>query len=245
VHPTDQVVGVIPARLASTRLPRKALLPIAGIPMIERVYRGAVGCRRLRRVVVATDSQEIARFCDSASVPVLLTSPDHPSGTDRVHEVLRALDAAAVVNIQGDEPMVRPEMLDVLLDALFASPHAHVASLCTPLAPEQATDPAAVKVVTDARGCALYFSRAAIPFPRDGAVPAYRKHLGFYAYSRRALELFHHWPPGILEQIERLEQLRFLENGMGIVIAETPFDTIGVDTAEDLARVEALLGPQR
>lgn len=238
VRHTPEVIGVIPARLASTRLARKALIPIAGVPMIGRVYQGARGCARLRQVLVATDSEEIAAYCRGAAIPVAMTSPAHLSGTDRICEVLaRDPTAQAVVNIQGDEPMVRAEMLDALLDALFAAPDIEVATLCTPLDAAEASQPSVTKVVLDGRDRALYFSRSPIPFPREG--PAhYLKHLGFYAYSRRALEAFRAWPAGKLEAAEKLEQLRFLENGWPIAVAETPFDSIGVDTAEDHARVE-------
>lgn len=235
---TNAIVGIIPARLESVRLPRKALRPIAGVPMIGRVYAGARTCKRLRELLVATDSEEIAAYCRAAAIPVAMTSPAHASGTDRVGEAFdRLAGADAVVNIQGDEPMVRGEQLDALLAALFADPEVEVATLCTPLAAAEAEQPSATKVVLDRRGRALYFSRAAIPFPRSGP-PRFLKHLGLYAYSRRALEAFRSWPVGRLEASEKLEQLRFLENGWPIAVAETPFDSIGVDTAEDLERAE-------
>ena len=240
VKATANILGVIPARLAATRLPGKPLLPIAGVAMLERVYRGAAACRRLRQVWVATDADEIARFCQQRGMPCQLTSAGHNSGTDRVWEVAMAQAADAVVNIQGDEPMVRSEMIDGLIEALFASDATEVSTLCTPMAAEEVADPSAVKVVTDAAGRALYFSRAAIPYARSGQ-PTYRKHLGFYAYSRAALDAFHGWPPSELEQFERLEQLRFLHHGVAIAVAETPFDSIGVDTPEDLERVDKLL----
>ncbi|MGH9491320.1 MAG: 3-deoxy-manno-octulosonate cytidylyltransferase [Terriglobales bacterium] len=238
MQPTPDILGVIPARLGSTRLARKALAAIGGKPMIQRVYEGARACARLRALGVATDADEIATVCRAAGIPVWLTAAGHPSGTSRIAEVLRAHPAAAVVNIQGDEPMVQPEMIAALLEALFAAPEIEIATLATPLAPEDGDDPSVVKVVCDARGRALYFSRAAIPYPRCGA-PARRKHLGYYAYSARALEAFLTWPAGPLEIAEQLEQLRFLENGWPIAVAETAYDTIGVDTAADLARVQA------
>lgn len=240
MQPTSDILGVIPARMASTRLPGKPLRLIAGVAMIERVYRGAAACPLLPRVVVATDSDEIAAFCRQRSIPCQMTASTHESGTDRVWEVARALDAAAAVNIQGDEPLVRPEMIGTLVEALFAAPETEVATIYTAAAPGEEQLPSVCKLVTDERGRALYFSRAAIPYPREGA-PAYKKHLGFYAYARRALEAFHGWPPSPLEQHERLEQLRFLHHGVPITCAATPFDTVGVDTAEDLAAVERLL----
>lgn len=236
--PTPNIVGVIPARLGSTRLPRKPLQSIAGIPMIQRVYEGARGCARLPQVVVATDADEVVDFCRRHSIPVCLTSTDHASGSDRVWQVLAETGAEAAVNIQGDEPMVNRQMLDALVAALFAAPAVEVATLATPMEPDEAPLAATVKVVMDPRGRALYFSRAPIPFPRDGG-SRYLKHLGYYAYSRRALNAFHQWRPSPLEQVEKLEQLRFLENGIDIHVALTPFNTVGIDTAEDLARAEA------
>jgi 3-deoxy-manno-octulosonate cytidylyltransferase (CMP-KDO synthetase) len=238
VHPTANIVGVIPARMGATRLPGKPLRRIAGVPMIERVYRGAAGCGLLKTVVVATDGEEIASFCRGAGIPVHMTSPEHASGTDRVWQVTRELGAEAAVNIQGDEPMVQPAMLTALVEALFSAPEVEVASLYTPVAEEEAQPPSACKVVLDGGGRALYFSRAVIPYPRE-AKPHYLKHLGYYAYSRAALEAFHGWPPSALEQAERLEQLRFLEHGVRIAMAPTRTNTIGIDTPEDLAQAEA------
>jgi len=240
VLPTSNLIGVIPSRMAATRLPGKPLRPIAGVPMIERVYRGAAQCGRFRELVVATDSDEIVSFCRGINIPVRMTRHDHASGTDRVWQVAREMDAEAVVNIQGDEPMVCGPMLDSLVEALFARPETEVASLYTPISSAEAQAPSACKVVMEANGLALYFSRAPIPFPRE-AVPRYCKHLGYYAYSRAALEAFHGWPPAPLEDVERLEQLRFLHHGVRIAMAETPFNTIGIDTAEDLATAEAVL----
>lgn len=250
MHATAHIVAIIPARLASTRLARKALLPIAGTPMVGRVYAAVHACARLRATYVATDSEEIRAYCAAAAIPALMTSPRHVSGTDRVGEAVDQLLARgerveAVVNAQGDEPMTRPEMISALLDALFAAPETQVATLCAPLPnPEDIANPAVVKLVRDQAGRALYFSRAGIPFLRDaGAAPQpaanYAKHLGFYAYSPRALSAFRAWTPTPLETAEKLEQLRFLENGCSIAVAAVPRDTIGVDTAEDLARVEA------
>lgn len=237
MYPTSNIVGVIPARMGATRLPGKPLRTIAGVPMIQRVYAGAAGCRGLRAVVVATDSDEIADFCARQGIPARMTATDHASGTDRVWQVAEEMDAAAVVNIQGDEPMVRAEIIETLVAALFSAPDTEVATLCTPADAAEAQLASVVKVVTDLAGLALYFSRAAIPFPREGA-PRYRKHLGYYAYARSALQRFHTWAPSELELAERLEQLRFLDHGVRIAVAETPFNTIGIDTPEDLAEVE-------
>jgi 3-deoxy-manno-octulosonate cytidylyltransferase (CMP-KDO synthetase) len=238
VRATDNLIAVIPARLASTRLPRKALIPIAGVPMIQRVYEGTRRSARLREVIVATDSHEIEDVCRAAAIPVIITSAAHASGTDRVHEVVEKIGADAVINVQGDEPMVGPEIIDSLIDALFARTEIQVATVSTRMTGADAQLPSNTKVVTDARGMALYFSRAPIPYPRDGVNHSYRKHLGFYAYSRDSLARFSRLPASRLEQIERLEQLRFLENGIPIAVAEVEHDSIGVDTAEDLERVE-------
>lgn len=234
---TESIAGFIPARMRSTRLPGKPLLPIAGRPMLQRVYEGARACRRLRQLWVATDAVEIDDFCREQRIPCKLTSAAHRSGSDRILEALAGLEAEVVVNIQGDEPMVRPEMLDTLLEALFASPEIEVATLRTRLQPEELASPDAVKVVCDRRGHALYFSRAAIPFPRGHAAAGW-KHLGYYAYSRAALARFACLPAGELETAEQLEQLRLLEHGIAIATGETSFDTIGVDTMEDLRRAE-------
>ncbi|MGH9520739.1 MAG: 3-deoxy-manno-octulosonate cytidylyltransferase [Terriglobales bacterium] len=236
----SDILGVIPARMAATRLPGKPLRPIAGVPMIQRVYEGAAACKALHRVVVATDSSEIVEFCRARRIPVEMTSADHPSGTDRVWEVVERLGAPAALNIQGDEPMVQPAMLDALVEALFSRPEIEIASLYTDADAAEAALPSVCKVVMDETRTALYFSRAAVPFYREGT-PRYHKHLGYYAYSRAALGRFHAWSPAPLEQAERLEQLRFLHHGLRIAMAYTPHNTIGVDTLEDLAEVERKL----
>ncbi len=240
--PVAEIDGIIPARMGSTRLPGKALRPIAGVPMIERVYRGARACGRLRQVWVATDAEEIAAYCRGREIPVQMTATTHRSGTDRVLEAAERLGSRAVVNIQGDEPMVRAEMLERLIEALFARPEIEVATLRTPLRAEVAEEPGTVKVACDGEGRALYFSRAAIPYARDAnATPRRWKHLGYYAYSLAALRRFTQWPAGELEASEQLEQLRFLENGTAIIAATTEHDTIGVDTLEDWERAEKRL----
>ena len=235
-----RVVAVIPARLASTRLPRKVLREIAGQPMLARVYEAARQAAGLERVIVATDAEEVMSVCRERGYEARMTSASHRSGTERVHEVARAVEAEVYVNIQGDEPLARPEHLAALL-GIMRDPAVQVGTLKTPMAAADIGNPNAVKVVADLSGRALYFSRATIPHDRDGAGPAYYKHLGFYAYRKAALERFRSWPESALERSERLEQLRFLENGVTIHVAETPFDTVGVDTEDDLKRVEALL----
>ena len=233
------IVAIIPARLASTRLPGKVLRPIAGVPMLGWVYRAALACPQLDRVLIATDSSEVVAYADSEGWPSVMTSPDLPSGTDRVHVVSGLVDADIYVNIQGDEPLLRREHIDALLRP-FALAAADVTTLSTPCTPAEVDDPNAVKVVTASDGRALYFSRASIPYNRGIATPP-RKHLGLYAYRKAALARFAGLPPSPLEMTERLEQLRLLENGINIYVEHTTFTTIGVDTEADLLAVEQVL----
>jgi 3-deoxy-manno-octulosonate cytidylyltransferase (CMP-KDO synthetase) len=235
------IVAVIPARLASTRLPRKTLRDIGGKSMLAWVYEAARKSPALNDVIVATDSDEILDLCQKRGWTARMTSPDCKSGTERVFEVSRQVKADVYVNVQGDEPLTRPEHMDQLI-ALMRNPEVQVGTLRTPCPTVDVSNPNAVKCVADAHGRALYFSRATIPFDRDRTgASQYFKHLGFYAYRPTALEQFMAWPESPLERLERLEQLRFLENGIPIHVAETPFDTVGVDTEEDLQRVEAIL----
>ena len=191
--------------------------------------------------MIATDAEEVAALCTHNGWPYRMTSPDLPSGSDRVHAVAQDIPADIYVNIQADEPLLRPSHLSALL-APFARDDVQVTTLKVRCAAEDVNNPNAVKVVSALDGRALYFSRATLPFDRDGSseLPVY-KHLGLYAYRASALATFHALTPSPLELTERLEQLRFLENGVPVHVAETEHDTIGVDTAEDLARVEALL----
>jgi 3-deoxy-manno-octulosonate cytidylyltransferase (CMP-KDO synthetase) len=236
-----RIAGVIPARLGSTRLTRKVLRSIAGRPMVEWVWRAAQASGLMDPVVIATDSDEVADLCRTHEIPFLMTSPDCASGTDRVREAALQIDADIYVNLQGDEPTLTPDFFPPLL-ALFDRPEVEVATLAVPCSPEEIANPNAVKVVTALDGRALYFSRATIPFDRDGAgFAGYRKHLGIYAYRKAALERFAALPPSPSEQVERLEQLRLLDNGIDIYVAAAPRDTIGVDTEEDLVRAAAEL----
>ena len=238
-HP--RIIGVIPARLASTRLPRKVLRNIAGEPMLAWVYRAALACPQLDEVIVATDSAEVQELCDQRGWRCLLTSPDLASGTDRLCAVSRVVDADIYVNIQGDEPLLLPDHITAIL-ALFTSPAVDVTTPKVRCTPEDIANPNAVKVVTALDGRALYFSRSTIPFDRDGhGAATYWKHLGLYAYRRAALERFAALAPTELELSERLEQLRLLEIGISIYVAETAHDTIGVDTEADRQRVEEIL----
>jgi 3-deoxy-manno-octulosonate cytidylyltransferase (CMP-KDO synthetase) len=242
MNPSLRTLGVIPARLASTRLPRKVLREVAGRPLLAWVVEAARACPQLDRVLVATDSEEVAEFCRRIGCAVELTAANLASETDRVHAVAQLIDADVYVNIQGDEPLLRPEHIIALLRP-FARAEVDVSTLKVRCTEENIANPNAVKVVTAADGRALYFSRAAIPYHRDAAdpVPQYWKHIGLYAYRKRALNLFPTLPPSRLERAERLEQLRFLENGLNIYVEATEFDTIGVDTEDDLRMVEARL----
>jgi 3-deoxy-manno-octulosonate cytidylyltransferase (CMP-KDO synthetase) len=238
-----RTLGVIPARLASTRLPRKVLRTIAGKPMLAWVFEAATACPQLDSVVIATDSDEVADLCRKNNWPVQLTSSDLPSGTDRVHAVAQQIPADIYVNIQGDEPLLKSEHITALLRP-FNKPQVEVSTLKVLCTPENINNPNAVKVVTATDGRALYFSRATIPYNRDPAhntSPQYWKHIGLYAYRKATLDRFPTLPASILEQTEKLEQLRFLENNINIYVEPTGHDTIGVDTEEDLHRVETLL----
>jgi 3-deoxy-manno-octulosonate cytidylyltransferase (CMP-KDO synthetase) len=235
-----RALAVIPARLASTRLTRKALREIDGVPMVGRVYLAVAAASHLADVIIATDSEDILAVCKQYGWHARMTSPQHRSGTERVHEVSNSVAADVYLNVQGDEPLTRPEHIASLL-AVMNNPDIQVGTLKTPASPVDISNPNAVKVVSDSRGRALYFSRATIPFDRDSARPPYYKHLGFYAYRKPALDQFVSLPECSLEKSERLEQLRFLENGISIHVGETPFDTVGVDTEEDLRRVEEIL----
>ena len=239
---TMRTVAVIPARLASTRLARKALREIAGKLLIGWVYEAVRSSSLLHDgdVIIATDSEEIIAVCQRHGWKAQMTSAAHRSGTERVHEISQSAAADVYLNIQGDEPMTRAEHIAGLIEVM-QDPAVQVGTLMTAAGPADIDNPSAVKVVTDSAGRALYFSRATIPYDRDGARPKYFKHLGFYAYRKPALDRFVALPESSLERSERLEQLRFLENGIPIHVRETRYDTVGVDTEEDLRRVEEIL----
>jgi 3-deoxy-manno-octulosonate cytidylyltransferase (CMP-KDO synthetase) len=235
-----KAIAVIPARLASTRLPRKMLREIAGKPLVGWVYEAVRSSPLLSDVIVATDSDEILELCHSHHWQARMTSPTHRSGTERVHEVSNSIAADVYVNVQGDEPIVRIEQIATLLEVM-KDPAVQVGTVKTPCPPEDVSNPNAVKVVSDSNRRALYFSRATIPFDRDSAGTRYFKHLGLYAYRKPALDFIVSQPESGLEKSERLEQLRFLENGIPIFVGETPYDSVGVDTEEDLRRAAAIL----
>jgi 3-deoxy-manno-octulosonate cytidylyltransferase (CMP-KDO synthetase) len=219
---------------------RKMLREINGKPLIGVVYEAVRSSPLLADVIVATDSDEILQACLQHGWKAQMTSPAHRSGTERVHEVSNREAAEVYINVQGDEPLTRPEHIATLLHVMENS-EAQVGTLMTPAAEIDIANPNAVKVVSDISGRALYFSRATIPFDRDGTQPRYFKHLGFYAYRKSALDRFVTLPESSLEKSERLEQLRFLENGIPIHVGETPYDSVGVDTEENLERVVDLL----
>jgi 3-deoxy-manno-octulosonate cytidylyltransferase (CMP-KDO synthetase) len=234
-------VAIIPARYASTRFPGKPLLRETGKYLIQHVYEQVSRARSLAEVIVATDDERIAEAVRSFHGRVVMTRSDHPSGTDRVAEVACGLDAEIIVNVQGDEPEIEPGNIDKLVSLLAGDTAVQIGTLACPF-PSAAdpTDPNAVKVVLDSRGRALYFSRSLIPYPRDTAgrptVPAHwLLHLGIYAYRRAFLLELAKLPPTPLEQREKLEQLRTLENGHAIAVGIVEKAAIGIDTPEDYA----------
>lgn len=235
-----KIIAVIPARLASTRLPRKMLREIEGRPLAVCVYKAIRSSALLDDVIIATDSDEILAACEKHACNARMTSNTHRSGTERVHEISQSIPADVYLNVQGDEPMIRAAHIEALV-ALMKNPEIPVGTLKTPAHPEDISNPNAVKVVADANGRSLYFSRSTIPYDRDQSHSKYFKHLGIYAYRKPYLDKFVTLPESSLERAERLEQLRFLENGIPIYVAETPYDSIGVDTEEDFRRVMKLL----
>jgi 3-deoxy-manno-octulosonate cytidylyltransferase (CMP-KDO synthetase) len=263
-------IVVIPARYASTRFPGKPLAPLKGIPLIQHVYRNSLNARLAEEVIVATDSETIFETVLSFGGRAVMTSADHESGTDRIAEVAAGLDCDVVVNVQGDEPLIHPAMIDEVISVLDDR-GAAMGTLARRIASRREVfDPNVVKVVFDEKGFAFYFSRAPIPYHRDfftaearkygSTEAAFRatsvsaapedfpasdlrmfKHIGIYSYRREALLALTQLPPSSLEKVERLEQLRALENGFRIKIGETSFETSGVDTPEDLERIEKCL----
>lgn len=237
-----KVLCVIPARYASTRLPGKPLSMIAGKPMIQWVYERASLARTPFAVVVATDSELVKKAVEAFGGRAMMTSPDHPSGTDRLAEVaLSYPDVDVIVNVQGDEPMMPPEVIDKLAAAFEGNDELQMATLKVAMKEEDYANPAAVKVVTDLNGYALYFSRSLMPYPRNKP-EGYKvfKHVGIYAYRRAFLLKFAALAPTPLERAESLEQLRALENGYKIKVLESDFQGVGVDTPGDLAAVNEL-----
>jgi len=239
-------VAVIPARYGSTRFPGKALADIAGRPMIEHVYRRASAARHVDAVLVATDDRRIADAVMKFGGNVRMTRATHATGTDRIAEVAETLDCDLVVNLQGDEPLIEPAAIDEAIEPFRDDANLAMTSLCRRLrTADDVRDPHIVKVVTDLRGFALYFSRAPVPYVRDAAgsnnAPVPLKHIGLYVQRREFLLKIASLEPTPLERAEALEQLRTLEHGFPIRMVETTYDSIGVDTPEDLERVRRLL----
>ena len=252
MHPSGRIGGgdvaaplsavvVIPARFHSTRLPGQALADVGGRPMIEHVYRRAVEAPGIDRVIVATDDERIRAVVEAFGGTAVMTSPHHRSGTERVAEVAETLTCDLVVNVQGDEPLLHPAMIGEAVAPFSTDPALQVSTLCRRASPDEFRDPNVVKVVRDRQGDALYFSRAGVPFgrglPANFVPDASFKHIGMYVYRRAFLLTLAAWQPTPLEQAEALEQLRVLEHGYRIRVAETHHDSTGVDTEEDLERV--------
>ncbi len=243
---TDPVkaLGVIPARLGSTRLQEKILRQIGGKPMIQHVWERARQAKKLEDVIVATDDTRIQQCVEGFGGKAFITRRDHPNGTSRIAEAMGRFKHDIVINIQGDQPLVDPKALDEMVGVFEKSRDVEVLTLAVRMTDKASFEnPNVVKVVCDAEGNALYFSRAAIPFfqgTQDGAF-SFSKHLGVYGYRRDFLLKFVAWEPGILENAEKLEQLRVLERGCSIRVIETKYDFISVDTEEDLREVEKRL----
>lgn len=258
----DKVLGIIPARYKSTRLEGKPLVKIEGNTLIYHVYKRSSQAKELNDLIVATDDERIFHEVKSFGGKALMTSPYHNSGTERVAEVAENSDAQIVINIQGDEIFIRAEMIDELVKSLKSDPDLFMATYMTRITDmDELDNPHIVKVITDSQSYAIYFSRNAIPYPmlnvpvhistvkelvsyKNELIAFYRKHIGIYGYQRNFLLHFTKLKPTPLEQIERLEQLRAIENGIKIKVLETDHPMIGIDTEEDLKRVQALIHAQ-
>lgn len=235
------VIGVIPARMAATRLPGKPLVEIAGKPMIQWVWERARQAKQLQALYIATPDLEILQAAERFGAKAMLTSHQHRSGSDRVAEVARRTEGELYVNIQGDEPLLEPSNIDLAVQPLLEDPTLLMSSLYCLAEPSEYDQPTVVKVVLDLQGNALYFSRARIPYPREWTdLPVY-KHIGLYVYRRDLLLQFAEWEPTPLECTESLEQLRALEHGVRIRMVQVERAPIAVDTEEDLARVRRML----
>jgi 3-deoxy-manno-octulosonate cytidylyltransferase (CMP-KDO synthetase) len=251
-----KILGVIPARYGAIRFPGKPLADICGKPMVLHVYDRAKQARSLTDLVVATDDNRIFSVVEQAGGKAIMTSVDHQSGSDRLGEVARKIEADIIVNIQGDEPLLEPQMIDKMVEPLTNDKTILMGTLKKRIVdPEDLQNPNIVKVVCDKAGFALYFSRSLIPYPKTGwkdasihglaeSDLAFYKHLGLYAYQKEFLLQFTKLPISYIEKVEGLEQLRALDNGYKIKVVETKFDTIAVDTPEDLEKVKQILKSQ-
>lgn len=245
-----KILAVIPARFLSTRFPGKVIAPLAGKPLVLHAYQRACEASLVTEAVIATDDAKVVEALTPYGAQVVMTRPDHPSGTDRIAEVAEASDADIIVNVQGDEPLIDPATIDAAIRPLLESDGVPMATVRHRITdPQDVADPNVVKVVCDARGRALYFSRSPIPCVRDARdgdqrQPPYWQHVGLYAYRRAFLLAYGQMAPTPLEKLEKLEQLRALENGYPIAVVETEYRSIGVDTPEDLERVRRILESQ-
>ncbi|MCO7596019.1 MULTISPECIES: 3-deoxy-manno-octulosonate cytidylyltransferase [Pseudomonas] len=240
----QRVAIVIPARYGSTRLPGKPLADIAGKPMVQHVYERALQVTNADVVIIATDDERVATAVRGFGGECVMTSPDHPSGTDRLAEVMGQVDADIYINLQGDEPLVRPSDIEALAVGMLADTSVNVGTLCHPIDAHEASNPNTVKVVLAANGNALYFSRSPIPYPRDDEAARYLKHVGVYAYRREVLAEYASLPQPIMEHAEKLEQLRLLAAGYCIRAYQVEPTGPGVDTPECLEQVRALISGQ-
>ena len=240
----QRVAIVIPARYGSTRLPGKPLADIAGKPMVQHVYERALQVSNAQNVIIATDDERVAEAVRAFGGKYVMTSPDHPSGTDRLAEVMAQVDADIYINLQGDEPLVRPSDIEALAAGMLADLSVSVGTLCHPIDAHEAGNPNTVKVVLAANGNALYFSRSPIPYPRDSETASYLKHVGVYAYRREVLTEYANLPQPMLEHAEKLEQLRLMTAGYCIRAYVVEPTGPGVDTPECLEQVRALISGQ-
>ncbi|MCX5708423.1 MAG: 3-deoxy-manno-octulosonate cytidylyltransferase [Candidatus Omnitrophica bacterium] len=245
----SKVVGVIPARYSSTRFEAKVLADIMGKPMIQWVWERAKQVKVLDELIIACDDERVAEVCKGFGATVAMTAKGHASGTDRIAEVVNPLDVKVVVNIQGDEPMIHPTMIDSVAREILSGSAISVATIIKKIEdPQEINDPHVVKVVKDKNDFALYFSRSPIPFlarNSDITAPVYYKHIGLYGYSKDFLFTYKNMAPSCLERTEKLEQLRILEDGYKIKVIETKYNTIGVDTPEDLEKVKEYLKQEK
>jgi len=240
-----KAIGVIPARYASTRLKAKVLVDLLGKPLIQHVWERARQAKRLDELLIAADDERVKTVCEGFGAKVVMTSPDCASGSDRIFEAVKDLNAAYILNIQGDEPLIDPGIIDNLVTTLWKEKQAPVATVMKRIDKEEdLANPNVVKVVVDKKGYALYFSRSIMPFNRETAAfntLIYYKHLGIYGYQKSFLMSFKKLPKSMLEETEKLEQLRVLEAGYKIKMIETDKETLSVDTAEDLEKVKSIL----
>lgn len=241
--PLHHIIGLIPARWGSSRFPGKPLHPIAGKPLVQHVWERVSLCSRLDDIAIATDDKRIFDAALAFGAKAIMTSPDHPSGSDRLAEAVQTFPSAThVVNIQGDEPLIDPALIDRLAGALVADPALSMATVACPIGQEDdLNNPNIVKVALAGNGDALYFSRSVIPYARNAHVTPALRHLGIYAYRRDFLENYVRWEPTPLEKTESLEQLRALENGARIRVILTDHVSVGVDTPEQAVQVEQIL----